>query len=249
MKKIMSLKTFIVAVFVCTAFTSNSQENKFEWGASVGFVVYQGDLTPEKFGAFKTQKFAVNINANRVLNPTFSIRGNLLIGKLKGDDSKYDEPEFRQERNFNFTSSLVELSASLVFNITAKNDADKGLSPYIFAGAGLSFLNIKRDWSRFNREYFDVQNHTVTDGLTIDSAHSLPKMIPVIPVGGGLRYFFSPQWGINAEASYRVSFTDYIDGFSEAANPELKDHYLNYAIGIIYRPGKKGKLGCPVIKY
>lgn len=249
MKQVLSLKALIALAFICMVSKVYSQENKFEWGASIGFVVYQGDLTPERLGAFKTQKFAVNINASRILNPTFSIRGNLLISSLKADDGVYDNPEFRQLRNFNFTSPLIELSAQLVFNITAKNDADKGLSPYVFGGAGVAFLNVKRDWSRLDRAYFEAQNHVLTDGLAIDSAHSLPKVIPVIPVGGGLRYFFSPQWGVNAEASYRLSYTDYLDGFSEAANPELKDHYLNYAIGVIYRPGKKNKLGCPVIKY
>lgn len=249
MKRIPSLKAFAAIIAVCSINKICSQDNKFEYGLNLGFVVYQGDLTPEKFGSFKTQKFAVGLQMNRVLGHTFSIRGNVLISKLYGDDAKYDEPEYRQQRNFTFTSPLIELSAQLVFNITAQNYADKGLSPYFFAGAGVAFLNIKRDWSRLNREYFDAQNHVVTDGLAIDSAHAVPKVIPVIPVGGGLRYFFSPQWGVNAEAAYRLSYTDYLDGFSEAANPDLKDHYLNYSIGVIYRPGKKNSLGCPVIKY
>lgn len=249
MKRIPFLRILLAVIAICSITQTYSQDHKYEFGLNLGFTVYQGDLTPERLGAFKTQKFAVNINASRILNPTFSIRGNLLISSLKGDDGVYDQPEFRQLRNFNFTSPLIELSAQLVFNITAKNYADKGLSPYVFGGAGIAFLNIKRDWSRLNRDYFNTQNHILADGLAIDSAHSLPKAIPVIPVGGGLRYFFSPQWGVNAEASYRLSYTDYIDGFSEAANPELKDHYLNYAIGVIYRPGKKNSLGCPVIRY
>jgi len=246
MKHIVCSKLIIAVVALCSTAKSYSQ---YEFGVNLGFVVYQGDLTPEKFGAFKTQKFAAGLHASRVLNPTFSIRANLLVSKLYGDDARYAEPEFRRQRNFNFTSPLIELSAALVFNITAKNDADKGISPYVFAGAGLAYLNIKRDWSRLNRSYFNAHNTVLTDGLAVDSAHSLPRIIPVIPVGGGLRYFFSPQWGINAEASYRLSYTDYIDGFSQAANPDLKDHYLNYGIGIIYRPGKKDKLGCPAIPY
>lgn len=249
MKPILPLKAIVAIIMLCFFTKTYSQEHKFEYGLNLGAVVYQGDLTPEKFGSFKTQKFAVGLHLNRILGHTFSIRGNLLISKLYGDDAKYDEPAYRQQRNFTFTSPLIELSAQLVFNITAQNYADKGISPYVFGGAGVSFLHITRDWSRLNREYFDAQNHITTDGLAIDSAHAVPKIIPVIPVGGGLRYFFSPQWGLNAEASYRLSFTDYLDGFSEAANPDLKDHYLNYAVGIIYRPGKKNSLGCPVIKY
>ncbi|NOT51390.1 MAG: hypothetical protein HOP10_08955 [Chitinophagaceae bacterium] len=249
MKRIPSLKALIAVIAICSISKTYSQDHKYEFGLNLGFTVYQGDLTPEKFGAFKTQKFAVGLHVSRILNQTFSIRGNLLISTLRGDDAVYAQPEYRRLRNFNFTSPVVELSCLLVFNITAQNYADKGLSPYVFAGGGLAYLNIKRDWSRLNRDYFNAQNHILADGLAIDSAHSLPRIIPVIPVGGGLRYFFSPQWGLNAEASYRLGYTDYIDGFSQAANPELKDHYLNYAIGIIYRPGKKNKLGCPVMKY
>lgn len=249
MKQVVSSKALLLMLASCFVATGYSQDNKYEFGVNVGFVVYQGDLTPKALGSFQTQQFAVGLYAARMLGHTFSVRGNLLISSLKDDDGLYEEPAYRQERNFNFTSSLVELSAQLVFNLTAKNYADKGFSPYVFAGAGLAFLNIKRDWSRLNRNYFNAQSHVLTDGLAIDSAHSLPKLIPVIPIGGGFRYFLSPQWGINAEGSYRLSYTDYIDGFSQAANPKLRDHYFNYAVGIIYRPGNKDKLGCPVLRY
>ena len=248
MKQVIASKALMLILAFFFMFKSYSQDSKYEFGVNLGFAMYQGDLTPERLGSFKTQKFAVGLHADRILGHTFSIRGNLLISSLEGDESLYDEPEFRQERNFNFSTSLVELSVLGVFNITARN-YDEGFSPYVFAGAGISFLNIKRDWSRYNRAYFDAQGHIISDGLAADSAHSLPRIIPVVPVGGGFRYFFSPQWGLNAEASYRLSYTDYIDGFSQAANPKLRDHYLNYAVGIIYRPGSKDKLGCPVLKY
>ena len=142
MKQVLSSAALVLILASCFMFKSYSQDNKYEFGVNLGFVMYQGDLTPEKFGSFKTQKFAVGLHVDRILGHTFSIRGNLLISSLKGDDALYDEPEYRQERNFNFTSPLVELSAQLVFNLTAKNYADKGFSPYVFAGAGLAFLNI-----------------------------------------------------------------------------------------------------------
>ncbi len=225
------------------------QSGKFEWGLNLGFVVYQGDLTPEKFGAFKTQKFAVNLHADRVLSGSFALRTNLLISHLYGDDSKYSTPEFRQQRNFNFHSPLVELSEFVTYNITRKNYAEGGFSPYVFAGAGLAFLNIKRDWSRLNWNYFNTEITDLANNLAEDTVKVLPRVIPVIPFGGGFRYFFSPQWGLSGEASYRLSYNDYIDGFSKAANPDLNDHYMNYAIGIIYRPGQKNRLGCPSMQY
>jgi hypothetical protein len=43
--------------------------------------------------------------------------------------------------------------------------------------------------------------------------------------------------------------TDYLDGFSQAANPTENDHYGIYSIGAVYRIGKKNTLACPVVRY
>jgi len=247
MKQKIISKALLVIIIFCTGTKINSQ--RYEFGINTGFVVYQGDLTPSQFGSFKTQQFAVGLHADRVISPSFSVRANLLISNLKGDDSKYSDPEYRQQRNFYFTSPLAEVSALLLYNVTGKNYIDKGFSPYMFAGAGLSFLHIKRDWSRINTSYFSSETDPLWTGLAEDSVHALPHIIPVVPVGAGARYFFSSQWGINAEASYRLSYTDYLDGFSKSANSDLNDHYLNYAVGLIFRPGKKSSRGCPVIQY
>ena len=247
MKQKLTPKALLVIVLFCMGTKASTQQ--YEFGINAGFVVYQGDLTPEKLGAFKTQQFSVGIHADRIISPSFSLRANVLIGNLKGDDSKYSHPEYRQQRNFYFTSPLAEVSALLLFNALGKNDADKGFSSYLFAGAGVSFLHIKRDWSRINTTYFNPETDPIWMRLAEDSAHALPRVIPVVPVGAGLRYFFAPMWGINAEASYRLSYTDYLDGFSKSVNPDLNDHYLNYAIGLIFRPGKKNSRGCPSIQY
>src|SRR5258705_10216447 len=251
MKKIITPKVLLVIAMFCNGMKANTQERRrqYEFGINLGFVIYQGDLTPNQFGDLRTQQFAVGLHADRVLGPSFSVRTNLLIGHLKGDDSKYSDPEYRKQRNFYFTSPLAEVSALLLFNVMGKNYADKGFSPYVFAGAGLSFLHIKRDWSRINTSYFNDESSSILTGLAADSVHGLPHIIPVVPVGAGARYFFTPQWGINAEASYRLSYTDYLDGFSKSANSDLNDHYLNYAIGLIFRPGKKNGRGCPAIQY
>jgi hypothetical protein len=68
-------------------------------------------------------------------------------------------------------------------------------------------------------------------------------------VGIGLRYGISSRLAVSVESSYRLMFTDYLDGFSQAANPEKNDHYHSTTIGLIYRIGKKNMLGCPVLRY
>lgn len=222
---------------------------KYEFGLGLGMLVYQGDLTPRRLGSFETQKFSLGLTASRLFSPSFSARAQLLFGKLKGDDARYENPEFRQERNFLFRSPVTELSGQLVWNLTAANYTDKGFSPYLFAGAGISVIKVRRDWSRMNGAYFTPETAEIWAGLAADSAHSLPRVIPVVPLGGGIRYFFNSQWGLNAEATYRLATTDYLDGFSQSANPEKKDNYMGYSLGLIYRSGKKNTLKCPKIHY
>ncbi len=241
---------FLLAIALLVCATLPAQNNpKYEFGISLGFTLYQGDLTPEPLGSFKTQKVAIGLHAGKLLSPSFSVRGHFLRSRLKGDDALYSTPEFRQQRNFNFSTPVTEFTGQLVWNPLRKNYAEKGFSPYFFAGAGFALLNIKRDWSGLNSSYFDTETSTIFSGLGADTTHAVPGLIPVIPVGMGIKYYITPRLGLNAEAAYRLGYTDYLDGFSEAANPGKKDHYLNYSIGIVYRTGKKNMLDCPKIRY
>ncbi len=244
-------QTLAMAIAVCMTAQLSAQQNnpKYEFGLNLGFTVYQGDLTPERLGSFRTQRFAFGLHASRLISSSFSIRANFLRGRLKGDDALYSSPEYRQQRNFNFSSPVTEFTGQLVWNPLHRNYTDKGFSPYLFAGAGFAFLRIKRDWSGLNTSYFDPETSAIFSGLAADTAHRVPRLIPVIPIGGGVKYFFTPRLAVNAEASYRLGYTDYLDGFSQSANPAKNDHYLNYSIGIVYRTGKKDMLKCPKIRY
>lgn len=228
---------------------------KYEVGAMVGTFIYQGDLTPQRFGSFKTPGWNANFFINRLFGNSFSLRTNLVLGKLKGDDAAYSFPEYRKQRAFRFHSTVIEFSELGVWNILGKNfernisTAEKSrgsLSPYLMAGGGLTVLNIKRDWSRLNVEYFDPTNPLFA-GLALDSAHALPKLLPVISIGGGLRYSLSQQLFLSAEMVYRFPGTDYLDGFSKSVNPEKGDHYYSISIGVVYRFGIKNTLNCPPV--
>ena len=242
---------FVATIAGCMNLTVHAQNNisKYEFGIHVGFLVYQGDLTPQKLGSFKTQTPAIGLYASRIFSPSFSLRTNLAFGKLKGDDAKYSFPAYRQQRNFNFSSPVIEISELLVWNAVARDYINWEFSPYLFAGVGFSFLRISRDWSNINTAYFSPESSEIWTGIVTDAAHTPPRLIAVVPAGAGLKYFISPVWAINAETSYRFVFTDYLDGFSHAADPQRDDHYFEYSAGLIYRAGKKDRLGCPVIKY
>lgn len=244
---------YSIGVFFSLCLGQNSfcqvDKKAFEAGINLGTFIYQGDLTPERLGSTKTPGWQFSLFFNKLLSNSFSIRANLSIGKLRGDESLYKQPAFRQQRNFSFKTPIVEFSGLLVWDILKKNfDPAKhtGWRPYIMAGPGLSYVNIKRDWSHFNSEYF--AGTSLPARLVLDEQHSLPKILPVIPVGAGLRYSISEKLSVSAETLYRFTFSDYIDGFSKAANPSQNDHYQSYSIGIILSFGKNNPLNCPVIK-
>jgi hypothetical protein len=169
------------------------------------------------------------------------------LGGLKGDDAKYLKPQYRQQRNFNFNSPAFEVSELLAVDIFKNNMSrhSSGLSPYLFAGLGFSLLNIKRDWSHFNAEFFSSEASTIS-GLTADQQHALPALIPVVPLGIGFRYTISTRISVNAETSYRFTFTDYLDGFSKAANDSCRDSYMTHTVGLIYQFKNNSWLKCPV---
>jgi opacity protein-like surface antigen len=120
-------------------------------------------------------------------------------------------------------------------------------TPYVFAGVGYSFIKVKRDYSRFNASHFGSTSEVVS-GLDEDIAVAPPRGIPVVPIGLGVRYGISPKLSFTLESSYRHTFTDYLDGFSRAANPALKDSYHSHTAGLIFSFGNKNKLDCPPVK-
>lgn len=242
----------IVAIIggCCMAARAQFNTPEHELGISAGMFVYMGDLTPERAGAFKSPGIAVNLFYNRIISRFFSLRTNLAIGKTSADEMNYSHPGYRQQRAFRFKARVTDISGLLVWNVLGNNYSEsRTLSPYVFAGAGISFLNIRRDWSRFNPEYFAGDLNFLA-GLREDTLHAIPRTATVIPVGLGIRYSISPELSIMAEASNRIMFTDYFDGFSKAANPDRNDNYTNYAIGIVYTlsGGNRSSIKCPVIR-
>ncbi len=247
MKSLLKIFSIFTAFILSLFYFAHAQTDlgKYEMGLSAGVFVYQGDLTPQTVGSYKTIKPQLALHISRILSQSFSVRININRGKLYGNDGVYSNPQWRKQRNFNFSSSVTEISAQAVWSFLAYESPQ--FSPYILAGAGFSFLKIKRDWSNINTAVFgegsDVQN-----GLTLDEAKTLPGIIAVLPVGAGLRYYLSDRFSLIGETSYRLSFTDYLDGFSKAANPAKNDHYLSHSIGVICSFGKKDKkLGCPAV--
>jgi hypothetical protein len=237
-----------ILVFIVIA-TSESEAqfipSKWELGLNLGTLIYQGDLSANNLGYINNLKPSIGVWAAKSIDDYFSIRFGLLRGDVGADESTYANPEWRRHRNFKFNSSVTEFSTSLVWDLFGKTyrEGMRRFSPYFFAGAGFSILNIKRDWSRFDTTYFNSKS-SASAGLGIDSTHKTPWIIPVIPVGVGIRYMLSSRFFLNAEATYRITMSDEIDGFKYSGNPQRNDHYYGASIGLSYRIGSD-RTSCP----
>jgi hypothetical protein len=238
----------VFIAFLSFSVKSNAQFYKdMSAGLNGGIYIYQGDLTPERPGSFRTMQPGFSFFAKKPINHFLTARLHISIAKLKGDDSRYTVPEYRQQRNFYFTSSVKEFSAQLVWNVLGKNYEDKGIMPYLFSGAGVSLIKVRKDYSRMDTKFFG-ESSEVAAGLAVDNAHGTPRTLFSVPVGVGAEYPISNRFSVNIETSYRFIFTDYLDGFSQSANPKLKDHYHSTSAGIIYKFGNKDKgIACPVM--
>lgn len=247
MKRVISVAAPVLITAHLLPFTAVAQlpTPEYEIGLNAGAFIYQGDLTPSALGSFKTPSFVFGINGSRRLTKAFAVRVDLSVGRLRGADSAYALPEWRRQRAFTFTTPVTELVASLVYYPLG---TERKFSPYLFAATGLAFVNIKRDYSSYNAVYFS-EEESINEGLQQDAAQKLPRMIPVLPLGAGVRYPLSEKFFLASEASYRYMRTDYLDGFSRAANPVRKDHYYKFSFGLSYRLGVKDNLGCPTVRF
>jgi hypothetical protein len=219
---------------------------KYEAGINVGAYMYQGDLTPHWLGSVETIQPGVGIFGTRILNPSFSVRAMFTMARLAGNESIYKYPDWRQQRNFSFTASVKELNVALHWNILGTNYDQVKFEPYVFAGAGVAYVNTTSNFTAVNWPYFGETSEVAT-GLAVDVLRPSRKLIPVVPVGAGVRYHVSRKIVFNLEAGYRVMHNDYLDGFSYAANPKLRDHYSSLTFGAAYKFGRKEKYGCPSV--
>lgn len=101
-------RPILLSTATCVALSMSSviQAQSYEVGINAGTFIYQGDLTPSALGSYRTARFGVGLWGSKTFTNNFSLRANLALASLRGSDAAYTNPEWRQERNLNFTSSL-----------------------------------------------------------------------------------------------------------------------------------------------
>jgi hypothetical protein len=165
-------------------------QRKADYGVFGGVSSYLGDINPDKLLYAPLPAAGVFYRYN--LNPRQSIRANIFAGGLRASDQDFDNA-FQQARDASFSGLVGELAAQFEFNFFpyATDGKRWNYTPYLAAGAGVSFVN--------------------TQAFAV---------VPVIPFSMGFKVNVYKNLGIEAEYGFRKTFYDNFDGLNDAVAAE-----------------------------
>ena len=218
MKKV----SFLFVALLTLSLTTQAQDSckvckpyKWEVGLPIGINQYFGDMHCSKAYASENG-LMVGAFVRRHLNDYFALRGQVLFGKLGGND--LDRPDKRWDyRRLKFSSPLTELSLLGEFyplrerRYTCDGTFKRTLTPYLFGGIGVALTNPTVKAQNAQLQDDDPRKYVVAQLYDQDLANR-KKAALILPFGVGLKYNVAERWTIGAEAGYRYAFSDYLDG-------------------------------------
>ncbi len=195
-------------------------QQKWGGGVFIGMANYWGDLVEPDRPLFDQAGPAFGIMIRNQVTPNLGLRGSLNYGKIKGDDSNYEQ---NKERGASFNKSLIELGVIGEYDILGKRRYNgstftRTLSPYLLGGVALGF----------------------GDPKTENGEPDYSNMNFAVPFGLGIRYDLSSKLYLSLEYATRYTFSDEFDGIGETTgDPEDKDWYNFAGITIGFAFGDK----------
>lgn len=181
-----------------------------EFGVIFGGSQYFGDLN-DNYG-FKYVRPAGGVFVRYHLNPYISVRGNLSYTKV-GYDDKFSDNAFNKERNLNFRSDIVELSAQTEFNFFrfATGEDNSRFTPYLTGGVGIFYYN---PYTTYDGRRYNLRNIGTEGQFADHPERKYGTMSVCFPIGAGFKYWIRPGVNFGFEVADRLTLTDYIDDVS-----------------------------------
>ncbi|HTQ66080.1 MAG TPA: hypothetical protein VMI12_14875 [Puia sp.] len=246
-------KCLCVLVIILTlnfpSYSQLSAGNYFEGGFTVGPMVFMGDLGGH-FGRgtsfikdYNMKATKLSFGAYLAAHPSELLGFRLAInwGQLEGADAYIDpkggEEIARYNRNLDFKSNITEayFAAEVYPTVLFEDqptDVTGRLRPYGVIGVGVFHFNPQGSYVDPNTgqtSWVYLQPlHTEGQGFPEypnRKEYSLTQLN--IPMGVGIKYYFSDKLNLSVELLYRKTFTDYIDDVSTTyIDPSLFYKYL-----------------------
>lgn len=181
----------------------------WQTGIALGATNYLGDLAPDL--AIEESHPGVSIYIQKNLSPYFSWNIGIMQGKISGNDANFDHLE---ARHLSFRTSITELNTKIEFNFFPflKGLNTKQITPYVHTGIAVFRFNSKTD---LNGNTVELYKYGTEGQLTDSDGPSGYQLFqPAIPIGGGVKVMLGKRFHASIYASYRATFTDFIDDVS-----------------------------------
>lgn len=195
------MRRAIILILFFTSFgpilAQNQLKQKGEFGFGGGVTNYVGDLNP-KYN-FKFQKPGVNgFYRKNILDEFLTLRTNLLFSYLSANESRLSDP-YQKARAGSFSSTLTELGISLEYNFfDFRSEHDLKIrrihSPYLYFGGSVAALAGES-----------------TGPSISDSGFGTSLMY-----GVGVKIKISHFWNIGGDFGIRHTYSDNLDGYTNA---------------------------------
>lgn len=220
----------------CFFLVFNASAQTWEVGGFIGGSGYMGDLNPVK--PYKISDLAFGGQVKRNLDEQWSLKLNLMHGRIAADDANSSNPS-HVERNINFFSEITETSLQAEFNFfryspgSLPGHGTRRSTPYLFTGVGAVFFNPKTNYKGTEYTLHDY----ATEGEDLSERYK--RYAWSIPYGVGYKHNISGNLNLISELGYRTAFTDFLD--------DVSGKYPNYLVSTPATYGIEGELADPAL--
>lgn len=207
--------SLLIAGLIFSIFANLHAQRSYSLSAGTGTAYYYGDLTDNFTNVFFRP--AWQVSGSVYLLPALSLRMGFSYGMVGASDAAASS-ETRRFRNLHFRSPLGELSLTGVYELIPDRNfgvtwrSQMHFSPYVLGGVAVFGFDPRAE---YEGEWVRLRP-LGTEGQYIGDNGKKPYSFvqAAIPFGGGISLRVTDFVGVNLEAGYRITFTDYLDDVS-----------------------------------
>jgi hypothetical protein len=205
-----------------------AQDAHWEGGVTVGARGYQGELSRGLLPEFDEIGASYGLLLRRHFSPSWSLRLNANYSSIEGTDLAVYE-----RRNYAFEATYLHGALLLEWDPFGKKRYPqpylfkRRISPYIYTGIG---------WMQYEANAsFTTGENGHEQRVQADQAQTFPMQSLALPFGVGVKADLSRTTVIGFELTTMTAFSDYLDGISQAGNPDANDWLPGASVTLSFR--------------